>query len=92
MIATTRMSSKGQIVIPEDIRKGLGLDAGTEFVVLAQEDVIILRAIAPPTVDGFNVQIAAARKAARRAGLKRSHVSDAVAKVRARRRNDRDAT
>ena len=29
--ATTKMSSKGQIVIPEEIRQQLGLDAGTQF-------------------------------------------------------------
>ena len=31
-VATTRMSSKGQVVIPEDIRKQLKLKAGSQFV------------------------------------------------------------
>jgi bifunctional DNA-binding transcriptional regulator/antitoxin component of YhaV-PrlF toxin-antitoxin module len=30
--AITKMSSKGQVVIPEAIRKRLGLEPGTEFV------------------------------------------------------------
>jgi AbrB family looped-hinge helix DNA binding protein len=32
-ISTTKMSSKGQIVIPEAIRKELGLKSGAQFVV-----------------------------------------------------------
>ncbi len=84
-MATTRMSSKGQVVIPEEIRKRLGLGAGTEFVVLAQGEIVILRAITPPPAEEFDAQMASARKAARRAGLKPAHVSAAVAKGRARR-------
>lgn len=37
---TTRMSSKGQIVIPENIRKQLNLIEGTHFVVLGENDVV----------------------------------------------------
>ena len=33
-LATTKMSSKGQVVIPEDVRKRLNLKAGTQFVVV----------------------------------------------------------
>ena len=35
--STTKMSSKGQVVIPEAIRKRLGLNPGVEFVVVAQQ-------------------------------------------------------
>lgn len=83
-LATTRMSSKGQVVIPEEIRKRLGFAAGTEFVVLAQGEIVILRAITPPPAEEFDAQMAAARRAARRAGLKPAHVSAAIAKVRTR--------
>ena len=39
-LATTKMSSKGQVVIPEDIRKRLGFRAGSQFVVVGEKDVI----------------------------------------------------
>jgi AbrB family looped-hinge helix DNA binding protein len=42
--ATTRMSSKGQVVIPERIRQQLRLQAGTQFVVVGDRDVVILKA------------------------------------------------
>ena len=32
-LSTTRMSSKGQVVIPEEIRQRLGLETGAQFVV-----------------------------------------------------------
>ena len=83
---TIYFTVKGQVVIPEDIRERLGLIAGTEFVVLAQGDVVILRAITPPSAEEFDAQIAVARKAARRAGLTRSDVAAAIAKARTRRR------
>lgn len=35
-IATTKLSSKGQIVIPEEFRKKMGLEAGTQFVVFLE--------------------------------------------------------
>ena len=38
-LATTRLSSKGQVVIPEEIRTALGLGPGTRFVVLSEGDV-----------------------------------------------------
>jgi AbrB family looped-hinge helix DNA binding protein len=35
-LATTRMSSKGQIVIPEEVRKRLYLKTGAQFVVVGE--------------------------------------------------------
>ena len=84
-VATTRMSSKGQVVIPENIRKQLKLKAGSQFVVLGKDDVVILKAISPPAMEEFDSMIAAARKGARQAGMKRSDVAGAIARVRARR-------
>lgn len=91
-MATTRMSSKGQVVIPEEIRTRLGLRSGTQFVVVADRDVVILRTLAPPSLAEFDHLIAAARQTARRTGMKKSDVTAAVAKVRGRRavkRSDR---
>ena len=40
-LATTRMSSKGQVVIPEAVRTRLGLEAGAQFVVVGEDDLVI---------------------------------------------------
>ncbi len=83
-LTTTRMSSKGQVVIPEEIRDRLGLQAGAQFVVVGDRDVVILKAISTPSMKEFDNLIAQARQQARKSGLKRSDVDAAVAKVRGR--------
>lgn len=44
-IDTTRVSEKGQIVIPKDVRDRLGLKAGTKMIVIATSDIMILQRI-----------------------------------------------
>jgi AbrB family looped-hinge helix DNA binding protein len=81
-LATTRMSSKGQVVIPEEIRQRLGLKEGTQFVVVGERDVVILKSIAPPAMEEFDDLVRHARGAARRAGLKPADVRQAIIKAR----------
>ncbi len=88
-LATTRMSSKGQVVIPEQVRDQLGLRSGTRFIVLAKGDAVILKAIVPPSPDEFDRLMAMARRAARQAGLKPADVKTALARVRSARRAKR---
>ena len=52
-VATTRMSSKGQVVIPESLRQQLGLESGTRFIVMGEDDVIILKTIHTPSMHDF---------------------------------------
>lgn len=84
MLATTRMSSKGQVVIPEDIRKRLNLTEGTQFVVTGKDDVVILKAISEPSLDEFDSLIQEARAQAKLTGLKKSDIPKAIAKARSR--------
>jgi AbrB family looped-hinge helix DNA binding protein len=81
---TTTMSSKGQVVIPEAIRQELGLHEGTQFIVVGDRDVVVLRPIDLPSMDEFETLIAAARTAARRAGMKKTALRSAVRAVRTR--------
>lgn len=81
-IGTTKMSSKGQVVIPEDIRNQLKLKAGAQFVVVGDKDTVVLKTISPPPVDEFEYLLKYARRQARKVGLKRSDIKKAVAKVR----------
>jgi AbrB family looped-hinge helix DNA binding protein len=81
-LSTTRMSSKGQVVIPEAIREQLGLQPGTQFVVVGQRDAIVLKSISKPSNAEFTDLLKVARRKARQAGLKKSDIEKAVRKVR----------
>jgi AbrB family looped-hinge helix DNA binding protein len=82
--ATTKMTSKGQVVIPEDIRKRLRLKPGSRFVVIGRGDVVILKEITAPSMKEFDDLVAEARDSARRAGMKGSDVRRAVRRARGR--------
>jgi len=80
--ATTRLSSKGQVVIPEEVRKKLRLLPGVQFLVLGEGDVIILKVISPPSIDEFDTLIGQARSQARRSRLRKRDVAAAVSRTR----------
>jgi len=84
-VSTTKMSSKGQVVIPENIRKQLNLKAGAQFVVVGEKDVVILKNIAPPSIDEFGDLIAKVRKKGKQVGIKKSDISKAILKARGKR-------
>ena len=82
-VETTKMSSKGQVVIPEGIRQRLGLKSGDSFVVVADRDVVVLKAVVSPSMLEFDDLIRQARKEARKAGLTKTDVATAIARARA---------
>ena len=47
MIVT--MSSKGQIVVPKDIRKNLGFEKGANFAIYGRGDTLVLKKIETPS-------------------------------------------
>jgi AbrB family looped-hinge helix DNA binding protein len=81
-IETTKMSSRGQIVIPEEIRNRLGLKTGDKFLVMGDKDVVILKTLSNPSINDFDSLIRSARKQARQTGLTRSDVVNAISKSR----------
>ena len=81
-LATTKMSSKGQIVIPEEIRRRLGLKTGAQFIVVGNNDVVLLKSIAQPSMTEFDQLISDARKQARKVGLKKTDIASVIQKVR----------
>ena len=84
-VATTKLSSKGQVVIPEEVRNQLGLKAGDQFVVVGEGDAIILKTITPPSIRDFDAIIEKARKQVKATRMKRADIAKAIAKVRGRR-------
>ena len=66
----TKMSSKGQVVIPEEIRDGLNLEAGSTFVVFGRKDSILLKKLEFPSSEKAFEEIASwGRNHAKKEGL-----------------------
>ena len=84
-VATTRLSSRGQVVIPEPVRQRLALKPGTEFVVVGDADVVILKTIAPPARAELAKLLARARRQARLAGVRKADVTRLVREARSAR-------
>ena len=80
--STTTLSSRGQVLIPEEIRVRLGLTTGTRFVVVAEGDVVVFKVLEAPKADEFAGLVAQARAAAHEEGLRVADVRRAVREVR----------
>jgi AbrB family looped-hinge helix DNA binding protein len=82
--ATTKLSSKGQVVISEEVRNDLGLSEGDQFVVIGQGDAVIFKVITPPKLEEFQGLLRQARAEAKKAGVKKADLKSAIARVRRR--------
>ena len=83
-VSTTKMSSKGQVVIPDEIRRKLGLKEGAHFVVLGDRDTVVLKRVAPPATEDIQDLLADAQRQAKREGLTKAEVRRAISDVRRR--------
>ena len=85
-VETIRMSSKGQVVIPQDIREELGMDEGTIFAVVGSKGTIVLKKIQTPSKDVLIKELEniakEGRKRADKLGIKEEDISDLVHKLR----------
>lgn len=80
--ATTKMSSRGQVVIPEEIRDQLGLVPGTRFVVMGEGDVVILKTLKMPTMEEFDELIEEIQRQVDKAGITPEDVKRVIREVR----------
>ena len=83
-MTVTSMSTKGQVVIPEGIRKLVGIEAGSKMMVVTDGANVMLKPIATPDMSEFEKMAKASRQYARRGGLKKSDVKKAIEQVRRR--------
>jgi hypothetical protein len=59
---------------------------GTQFMVIESGDSLIFKVIQPPTMDDFDELLAKTAAQAKKAGLKKSDITDAIKRVRAGRK------
>ena len=78
-IELTRISEKGQVVIPSVLRKEMGIKKSDQFLVFGEDTTIVLKKVEKPAFEKTFDEIAEPlRKAAKRAGLTREDVKKAI--------------
>jgi antitoxin PrlF len=83
-VILTRMSSKGQIVIPKALRELLGIKEGEVFALFGEDDTIIMKRVALPTGDELEAILRWGADYARKKGIKRKDVLKAIEAERKR--------
>ena len=80
------VSSKGQVVLPADMRKKLSIGSGAKLAVYASGDVIMLKPITIPTEKDFAKKLDEAKEWAASVGYRESDVNDIIKDVRRKKR------
>lgn len=83
-VEVTSMSSRGQVVIPQDIREKLHLQNGEKFIVIGEEDTIVLKKMQIPSFKGFEKLLKKTREFAKQREIKEDDITEAVKEVRKR--------
>ncbi|MCK4589090.1 MAG: AbrB/MazE/SpoVT family DNA-binding domain-containing protein [Nanoarchaeota archaeon] len=65
VVETVKMSSKGQIVIPLDIREEIHASEGTLFAVVSSRDTLVLKKIATPNKEELIKELSSIAKKAK---------------------------
>lgn len=90
VVETTKMSSRGQVVIPQDVRDKVHAEEGSVFVVIGSKDSIILKKVKTPSkeelIKEFGKMAVEGRKRAEKLGIKELDVVNIVHRRRKEKR------
>ncbi|OGY81428.1 MAG: hypothetical protein A3F54_02170 [Candidatus Kerfeldbacteria bacterium RIFCSPHIGHO2_12_FULL_48_17] len=81
-VRVTSLSSKGQVVIPNDIREKLSLTPGSNLLVLTDGSNLLLKPIKAPKMKIFTRLMKQSRKLASKNGIKQRDVNSIIKSVR----------
>ena len=86
MATIAAMSSRGQIVLPVSIRRKLNLGEGSQFLVITDDENILLKPVKDPSLDEFYALIEQAQKTAAQLGLTEEEINAEVKALRTEKR------
>ena len=86
MATIAAMSSRGQMVLPVSIRRKLNLGEGSQFLVITDNENILLKPVKDPSLDEFYSLIEQAQKTAAQLGLTEEEINAEVKAMRAEKR------
>ena len=83
-IEITSVSSRGQVVIPQSLRDKLKIHEGEKFVIIGEDNTIILKKLEMPSFTGIDKLLKKTREFAKKKGLKETDVEEAIRENRKR--------
>ena len=83
IIEMGKISSRGQIAIPSDIRRKMDLKEGEKVLFLFEEDTLLIKKVSMNTFEEITRPL---REAAKKAGIKESGVPGIVHRFRAKKK------
>jgi len=81
-VTITKLSSKGQIVIPKTLRDFLGLKSGEVFAMFGERDTIILKKLELPSDTEFDELLNWGSNYAKKKKISKKDVLKAISEVR----------
>jgi len=82
MVKITKISSKGQVVIPQEIRKKLDLEEGNLMIVSDQNNTILLKKIEIPKIKTWEEVTKPFREAAKKVNFSEEDLERVIAESR----------
>ncbi len=78
----TKMGERGQVVIPQEFRKRMGLQRGEKFIVVSEGDVLLFKRLSAPSLQDFELMLGKAHAHSARHGITESDAAEALRKAR----------
>ena len=82
ILEVTSLSTKGQIVIPNEIREKMKLGPGSKLIIIQEGENILLKPIKTPKMNQFEKIIAIGDKFREELDLKEADIEKAIKEVR----------
>ena len=82
ILEVTSLSTRGQVVIPNNIRENMNLAPGAKMIIIQEGDNILLKPIKAPKMSQFDKLIALGDKVRNELNLKERDVDKAIKNVR----------
>ena len=83
LVEIGKISARGQIAIPMDIRRGMNLHEGERILFILEDDTLLMRKVTSNTFAAITKPL---KEAARKAGMKESDVPELVQRFREKKR------
>ena len=81
-IEITSVSSRGQVVIPQSLRDKLKIHEGEKFVIVGEDNTIVLKKLEMPSFSGIDKLLKKTREFAKQKGLNETDVKEAIRETR----------